>query len=95
MRIFYLDDLRNPPMAKPGESFIVLRAAQEFRVWILKHGLPDGISFDHDLGEESNGSGMDCAKWLVKYCLDNNVELPNWMVHSAKPPGRENIAGLL
>jgi hypothetical protein len=40
-------------------------------------------------------SGMDCAKWLVEYCLDNDLELPRWAVHSANPAGYENIKGLL
>lgn len=26
-------------------------------------------------------SGMDCAKWLVKYCLDNDLELPEFDCH--------------
>tara|TARA_R110000796_G_scaffold58413_5_gene134920 strand:+ start:24401 stop:24838 length:438 start_codon:yes stop_codon:yes gene_type:complete len=40
-------------------------------------------------------TGMDCAKWLVDYCLDNNKLLPTWMVHSANPSGAENITKLL
>lgn len=40
-------------------------------------------------------SGMDAAKWLVDYCLDNGLSLPEWRVHSANPAGAENIKGLL
>lgn len=40
-------------------------------------------------------TGMDCAKWLIDYCLDNNKELPTWTVHSANPSGAENIRRLL
>lgn len=40
-------------------------------------------------------TGMDCAKWLIDYCLDNNKELPIWTVHSANPSGAENIRRLL
>jgi hypothetical protein len=40
-------------------------------------------------------TGMDCAKWLVDYCLDNNKQLPSWVSHSANPSGVENINGLL
>lgn len=40
-------------------------------------------------------SGMDCAKWLVEYCLDNNLKLPNWSIQSANPSGKDNINGLL
>lgn len=40
-------------------------------------------------------SGFECAKWLVEYCINNNVELPQWTVQSANPVGRDNINGLL
>lgn len=40
-------------------------------------------------------TGMDCAKWLVNYCMDNGEELPKFYVHSANPVGADNIRGLL
>lgn len=40
-------------------------------------------------------TGMDCAKWLVEYCMNNGVELPPWNIHSANPVGKANIEGLL
>jgi len=40
-------------------------------------------------------SGFECAKWLVDYCIDNEIELPQWTVQSANPVGRDNINGLL
>ena len=40
-------------------------------------------------------TGMDCVKWLVDYCLDNKVQLPTWVCHSANPAGVENMTGLL
>jgi hypothetical protein len=40
-------------------------------------------------------TGMECAKWLVEYCLDNNTELPLFYSHSANPVGADNILGLL
>ena len=40
-------------------------------------------------------SGYDCAKWLVDYCLDNSLQLPNWSIQSANPVGKENINSLL
>jgi hypothetical protein len=77
-----------------SEEWIIVRSYSEFVNWIEKNGLPDVISFDHDLGEEPQ-SGMDAAKWLVDYCLDNELKLPSWLVHSVNPPGYENIKGLL
>lgn len=36
-------------------------------------------------------TGMDCAKWLVEYCMDNSVDLPTFVVQSANPNGAKNI----
>ncbi len=40
-------------------------------------------------------SGYDCAKWLVDYCIDHDLQIPDWNVQSANPVGKENINGLL
>jgi hypothetical protein len=40
-------------------------------------------------------TGMDCAKWLVEYCMDYNKKLPFFKSQSANPAGRENILGYL
>ena len=66
MKRLYLDDLRPIP-----EGFDGVRSFEEFVGYVTANGLPDYISFDHDLGEEK--SGYDCAKWLVEYCLDHNT----------------------
>jgi len=36
-------------------------------------------------------TGLDCAKWLVDYCMDNNQKLPEYSVHSMNPAGGKNI----
>lgn len=88
MKNIYLDDLRPIP-----DGFIGLRSYGEFVAWITKHGLPDFISFDHDLGPDE--TGYDCAKWLVDYCLDRKQSMPDFAVHSQNPVGKENIQKLL
>jgi len=40
-------------------------------------------------------TGMDCAKWLVEYCLDKKLTLPNYVVHSMNSVGVTNITALL
>lgn len=40
-------------------------------------------------------SGYDCAKWLVDFCLDKGLQIPDWNVQSANPVGKENINGIL
>jgi len=103
----FLDDIRNPIEASTYAKsrgvnpdiykleWIIVRDYFEFVNWITKNGLPELISFDHDLGEADEYTGMDCAKWLVNYCLDNNCALPKWAVHSANPAGYDNIKSLL
>lgn len=44
---------------------------------------------------DNEKTGLDCAKWLVDYCLDNDEELPHFMVHSANPTGKRNIETFL
>lgn len=51
MKKLYLDDKRNPKT----EGWIILRSYNEFVNWIKKNGLPDFISFDHDLSYEHYG----------------------------------------
>ena len=86
--MLYLDDLRSTP-----EGFDRVYSYEEFVTYLEKKGLPDFISFDHDLGEGL--SGYDCAKYLVDYCLDRQLPLPNFAVHSQNPVGKENIERLL
>ena len=60
------------------------------------------ISFDHDLGIDSEGnllkSGYDLAKWLVRNDLEHTYPLPTnfkYKVHSQNPIGKQNIISLL
>lgn len=36
-------------------------------------------------------TGLDCAKWLCDYCIDQHKALPPFNIHSANPVGAENI----
>ena len=40
-------------------------------------------------------TGLDCAKWLIDYCIDLELPLPLWTSQSANPVGRDNINNLL
>jgi len=46
-------------------------------------------------GKYHEKTGMDCAKWLVDYCIDKKLKLPLFTVHSANPVGVANITSLL
>lgn len=52
-KALYLDDVRTPTTALPGyEPWHVVRSYAEFTDFILRNGIPDFISFDHDLADE-------------------------------------------
>ena len=100
-KLLWLDDYRNPyendwlifsPIGRDADV-IWLKSYNEFIEYIEQNGMPDGICFDHDLGEEK--TGYDCAKWLVEYCMDNGLSIPKWNVQSSNPVGKENINSLL
>lgn len=102
----WLDDIRDPnnsiwyyqyipELDKTVDSLIWVKEYGEFIDYIRLFGLPDEIFFDHDLGNSEEATGFDAAKWLVDYCIENDLDLPRWSIQSANPVGRENINGLL
>jgi hypothetical protein len=48
LKKLYLDDVRVPKT----EGWTIVRNYDDFVEYITKNGLPDEISFDHDLGED-------------------------------------------
>lgn len=110
----YLDDYRTPTLP---DDWVILRNYPEFTGWINKHGLPEFVSFDHDLADghyhqnmqegvldygskdfssdDFNKTGYHCAMWMVEYCLEREVPIPRWDVHSMNPVGAKNIRDLL
>jgi hypothetical protein len=118
----FLDDIRHPIMVgkyiypadlRPKylmEDWVVVRNYQEFVGVIKKNGLPQLISFDHDLGEDvaedlrKKGSSKRKARAskktvksgydCAKWLVDNYTELPEILVHSMNPVGAERIRDL-
>lgn len=88
------------------EGAVIARNYDEFCAILAHDGVPSHISFDHDLDDihyadpnceqDSNEkSGYDCARYLIDYCMDNNVDLPEHIyVHSFNPVGRQRIYDL-
>lgn len=104
MKKLYLDDIRIPKT----KGWDIVRTHEDFVEWIEKNGLPEEVSFDHDLAEISydpstqiesfkyyEKTGYDSAKWLCDYCWTNGLPIPKWNVHSANPVGRDNIKQLM
>lgn len=90
------------------EDVVWVKNYEEFTKWITLNGLPKAINFDHDLAdihynpwtstesvEYDEKTGYECAKWLVDYCIDNNLSLPIWKCHSANPVGKKRIESYL
>ncbi|WP_347230597.1 cyclic-phosphate processing receiver domain-containing protein [Chryseobacterium sp. Leaf394] len=112
-RLLFLDDLRYPIDAYHytkqdiflRDDWVIARNYHQFVSSILEEGLPEFISFDHDLADEDylesdsheipEKTGYECAKWLINYCMDHNAELPKFFSHSMNPVGKENIESLL
>ncbi|MGK6343616.1 cyclic-phosphate processing receiver domain-containing protein [Chryseobacterium sp. DT-3] len=112
-RLLFLDDIRYPVEVyhyTKHDIFLrkdwhIVRNYEQFVNRILEKGLPEMISFDHDLAdiqylkpdsdEYTEKTGYDCAKWLTEYCLDNYLDLPKFYCHSMNPVGKENILSFL
>lgn len=67
-------------------KFVWVKTFQEFVEYIKKNGVPDFVSYDHDLGTVENG--IDCAAWLKDYCQKNGIQIPKSYVHSANEKRR-------
>lgn len=102
----FLDDLRTPLDAYSYslntvffiKKWKIIRSYTEFIQWITKNGLPYFVSFDHDLSDVESThekTGYDCALWLVDYCLNNQLQCPDFYCHSMNPVGKTKIMGLL
>ena len=118
MKIF-LDDTRKPydvfrntidPIYENNTEWTIVKNYEEFVDTILESGLPEIISFDHDLSQNhylpenqnnidydklKDRTGYDAALWLIGYCRMNNLKLPVVKVHSANPEGKINIERVL
>lgn len=87
----FIDDIRNPNF----ESDIEIKIARNSNeaISILKEfGIPNQISFDHDLGGDD--TSIIYINALTDYIIDNNVKFPNgfkYYVHSQNPVGVQNI----
>lgn len=104
-KLLFLDDMRNPKEIYERDveydiekDYEIVRSYTDFVEYIKNFGIPEFISFDHDLGWDYRcglKTGFDCAKWLVDYCLDHNLGMCfEYYVHSANPVGKRNIEKL-
>jgi hypothetical protein len=96
VKYLYLDDERTPKTDRP---WTIVRTMKAAIVYILTNGVPDYISFDHDLAQGPGQDGSDFAKWLVEHDLEmGGTAIPEgfqFNVHSANPAGAASIQSLL
>lgn len=95
----FLDDLRDYKQYYPNDSMIVARDYHEAVKIVQDRGLPEFVSFDHDLADYLDGiekTGYDFAKYLVDILIGMDTPpVINYVVHSANPIGKANIEGYL
>lgn len=64
-----------------------------------EHYAPENVWHKYDEWAEEKGfkekTGYDCAKWLVDFCMENKLPLPNYIVHSMNVTGAKNITSYL
>lgn len=92
-----------------NEDWLVIRTYEDFVTHIMENGVPEMISFDHDLTFDHYLSenqkdinydnmkvktGYHAAKWLIQYCNLKGIKLPRVKVHSQNPEGKKNIMRL-
>lgn len=85
MRI-WLDDIRKMPPCFD----VHCKTAKQAIMYITEPEV-SFISFDHDLGEDENGTGYDVAKFIEEYAYYGKIKPIKWAIHSANPVGKENI----
>lgn len=95
--IYWLDDERDPKKHLPNrcktDTVLWFKNFESFVGAVIDYPMPDVVWFDHDLG---NGkTGKDCADFLVDYCLDHSLPLPEYHSQSQNPVGKNNIMKLL
>jgi hypothetical protein len=97
----FFDDLRTVDMVYDSSmesEFIVVRNVKDFKKLIQEKGIPDFVSFDHDLGEDEFGNiaedVYDAVKWMV-YVKEYDLRKMDFVVHSDNPVGAKNIESLI
>jgi hypothetical protein len=89
----FIDDERFPIES----DWVIVRSVDDAIQVISERGIPNFISFDHDLGDHAK-TGYDLAKHLVEIDMDEIHKIPDgfsFYVHSQNPTGKKNIESYL
>jgi hypothetical protein len=85
----WLDDERPAPA-----GWQHVRTAAE-AIAALRAGGVVEISLDHDLGEDSAGTGYDVACAIEREAAEGGLAGLRWRIHSANPVGRAKMEAAL
>jgi len=85
----YLDDVREAP---PGWHRVYW--PNEAIALLMGGGVTD-LSLDHDLGDDTRGTGYDVVRWIEESVATRGFVPPRITIHSANPVGRDRmLAGI-
>ena len=84
MKVF-LDDLRPTP-----EGWVRAYWPDE-AIELLRSGEVEEISLDHDLGDDSRGTGYDVVLWIEEAVATSSFTPPVISVHSANSSARAKM----
>lgn len=79
----FIDDERFPPISWCDQQAVIARSSQEAIECVSNLGMPQFISFDHDLGGDD--TAIKFVKWLENSCVENKLLFPKdfeFYVHS-------------
>lgn len=90
----FLDDVRllHETVDYTTRDWCVARSTEDAIFHVTFLGMPEFISFDHDLGGDD--TSMEFLKWLTDKWLDGefgDYPIPEYQIHSANPIGAANI----
>lgn len=86
----YLDDIRTMTSGYNTHCYTAKEA-----IACIKTGCVTNISLDHDLGDDSAGTGYDVAKFIEMAAYNNEIPRIKWELHTANPVGRKNMKACL
>ena len=84
----YLDDVRPTP-----KGWIHCRWPEDVISYMASYGRRiDEISLDHDLGDDSIGTGYDVLTWIEEQCYyDSSFYVPEINLHTDNSVGRQRM----
>jgi len=92
------------------DGWVVVKNYQEFTDYFKHNEMPELISFDHDLTDAhyvyaatsyipyskiAVETGYHCLLWLILFCANKRISLPQILIHTMNVEGTNNMNNLL